>query len=256
MITESDVIAACRTIFGNQVTINRNFLITYLRPSCVKSAYRKLAKENHPDLFTKDPVHVQEKQTALFRDILAAYVTLNLFFRQREQISSSLDESTKPERTPAYHRTSDSLRQSHSGTYYTGMIPKRILHIGQYLYYRGEISFSTMLNALICQRKQRPSVGDIALQWGWLDAVGLGKILGVRNRPILFGEKAVLLHLLSAFQVNTILSYQRSHQARLGDFFVQQNILSADQIDNLVQDLKDHNAAVHASRVAQSHRHH
>src|SRR5512146_2156418 len=82
MISETEVVRACQTLFGEHVDISREFLY-YVQPSGVKSAYRKKAKETHPDLFAGDPVHIQQKQTEMFRQILHAYDVLNVFFKQR-----------------------------------------------------------------------------------------------------------------------------------------------------------------------------
>jgi hypothetical protein len=258
-VTETEIVQACRTIFGKNINISRDFLY-YMQPSGARSAYRKRAKENHPDLFTNDPVHVQQKQTALFRDILHAYDTITLFFKQRDQ--GACDRSPhvhqtrpKPENgKPAHHKTSAGRKTNNA--YYSGMIPNRILQIGQYLYYRGKISFGSMIDAVVWQRKQRPSIGEIAVQWGLLEAADLGTIMKACDRPRFFGEKAVELGLLTTFQVNTILLYQRSQQMRLGDYFVQHTIVATEEMEQLVQDLTEHNAAVLASRVGSRQRQH
>jgi curved DNA-binding protein CbpA len=83
-ITETDVVQACQTLFGKELNVSKDFL-SYMQPSGVKSAYRKKAKEHHPDFFAADPLHIQQKQTVLFREILRAYDVLNLFFKQREK---------------------------------------------------------------------------------------------------------------------------------------------------------------------------
>lgn len=256
-ITETDVVQACRTLFGKEVNVSRDFLY-YVQPSGVKSAYRRKAKEHHPDLFASHAPHVQQQQTALFREILDAYDTLNLFFKQREEVArsaslrSGANQAGRREK-PAQPRPAQAASQPRDNTYFRGTVPSRSLQIGQYLYYRGKISFNALINALVWQRKQRPTLGDIALQWGWLDAAGLERIYKACNRPKKFGEKAVELGILTVFQVNTILMYQRSQQTRLGNFFVDNNILASDELEALVDDLKRHNAAViagmnHANR--------
>jgi hypothetical protein len=110
------------------------------------------------------------------------------------------------------------------------------------LYYRGKISFGALIKALIWQRKQRPSFGDIALRWGMLDTDRIDKVAGTYDGPRMFGEKAVRLGLLTIFQVNTILLYQRSQQDRLGSYFVLNNILSPDELDRAARELREHNA--------------
>lgn len=258
LIKEAEVVRACQTLFGDHVDISRDFLF-YIQPSGVKSAYRKMAKENHPDLFASDPLHVQQKQTARLREIIAAYDLLNTFFKQREEgawkpgvkpfrVQAKKTEQPQPAPSQQPPRKGDNV-------YYTGTVPRRILQIGQYLYYRGKITFAALISALVWQRKQRPTIGDIAIQWGLLDQDGVNRIFGLCGKPRLFGEKAVELGLLSVFQVNTILLYQRSQQDRLGKYFIDNEILSSRQLDELVSELKEHNAGILASSASRRRYH-
>jgi hypothetical protein len=254
-ITETDVVQACRTLFGKDIDISRDFL-SYVQPSGVKSAYRKKAKETHPDLFASDPLFIQQKKTVLFREILSAYDVLNLFFKQRDEGAwNPAPGAFRPHRKSGADRqsappSSEPARARRSGSsYYRGSVPLRTLQIGQYLYYRGKISFEALINALIWQRKQRPSLGDIALRWGLLDSGGIEQIARACDRPRRFGEKAVELGLLSIFQVNTILLYQRSQQDRLGTYFILGRTLSPSEIERLASELKEHNARILANSM-------
>jgi len=233
-IAETEVVQACQALFGKHIDISRDFL-HYMQPSGVKSAYRKKAKETHPDLFAADPPHIQKKQTELFREILRAYDVLNLFFEQRE------GGAWKPGPRPPPHPASDRKRDE---TRYRGNVPPRTLQIGQYLYYRGMIPFGALINALVWQRSQRPSFGDIAFRWGLLDREDLDRISRSCERPRLFGDKAVELGLLTIFQVNTILLYQRSQQGRLGTYFALNKVLRQEELERLVRELNEHNTAV------------
>lgn len=248
IISETEVVRACQTLFGDHVDISRDFLY-YVQPSGVKSAYRKKAKETHPDLFAGDPIHIQQKQTEVFRQIMQAYDVLNLFFKQREDgVWRPGTVRPRPFRTEkqAAPKGSSPERPSDNGDdiYYHGPIPKRRLQVGQYLYYRGKITFGGLIKAVIWQRKQRPSFGDIAVQWGLLDSDGVKRIFSLCGKPRLFGEKAVELGLLTVFQVNAILLYQQSRQNRIGAYFVQNNILSQYDLDRLILDLKQHNTEI------------
>lgn len=249
-ITDAEVVLACQTLFGNTVNISRDFLHT-IQPGRVKSAYRKKAKEHHPDLFAANPVHIQQKQTDRFREIIRAYDVLNLFFLQRETGGPRTAPQTTP---PPQRKQRDNPRAAgqhaapkDGAAYYRGNLPFEVLQIGQYLYYRGKVTFDALIDSLVWQRKQRPSIGDIAVQWGWLDAGGIQTITRACARPRLFGEKAVELGLLSVFQVNAILLSQQSHQERLGDYFVRNTILTTEELESLVRELKEHNACVLAS---------
>ncbi len=254
VITETDVVQACQTLFGEDVDISRNFLYYSIQPSGVKSAYRKKAKETHPDLFAAGPAHIQQKQTALFREIIQAYDVLTLFFKQREEGAWRPDDRPWTERRAKQRRPGPGAADAPSSSvhqgddiYFRGPIPHRRLQFGQYLYYRGKITFGTLIQALVWQRKQRPTIGDIAIQWGLLDCAAVDRIFAACGRPRLFGEKAVELGLLSVFQVNTLLLYQRSLQERLGRYFVGKNILSFIEIERLAGDLKEHNARILAA---------
>jgi hypothetical protein len=101
-----------------------------------------------------------------------------------------------------------------------------------------------LIDAVVWQRKQRPVIGDIALRWGWLNNGAIEQIIrsgGVRGR---FGEKAVDLDLLTSFQVKALLFFQSSQQERLGGYFVQRNILTPEELEGLLRELREHNARV------------
>jgi hypothetical protein len=109
------------------------------------------------------------------------------------------------------------------------------------------ISYRTLIEALVWQRRQRPSIGETAQRWGWLNETAIRTILNQRgNRR--FGEKAVDLGLLTPFQVRTLLFYQRSRHQRLGQYFVQKGLLSPADLDELVRQLEAHNSRVRAQR--------
>jgi len=247
-ITDTEVVRACEVLFGNTININKDF-IHAMQPGGVKSAYRRQAKENHPDLFAANPVHIQQKQTDRFREIIRAYDTLNLYFKQLgdhpKQANTATSHAARPDKQK--NTASRPSASADKDAHYRGNIPLQTLQIGQYLYYRGKITFDALIQSLIWQRKQRPSMGDIALQWGWIDSEGLERINKACDRQRRFGEKAVEMGLLTVFQVNAILLNQSSQQDRLGIYFVQNNMLTEDELDLLVRDLKEHNACVLAS---------
>lgn len=244
-ITESQVLLACQTLFGSEIPASRAFL-QYLQPSGVKSAYRRKAKETHPDIIAGTDPGLQKQQSLLFVEILKAYDVLNAFFKQRERGLWRLPAATPP-RTRARPRPHAGTTQRPDGNADLKRprpIPKRPLEFGRYLYYRGCISYKTLIEAVTWQRIQRPAIGDIALQWGWLNSIGIQQVLNARHVFGRFGEKAVGLGLLSSFQVKTLLYFQRSQQERLGRYFVLNGFLSQHELDRLVADLDDHNARI------------
>jgi hypothetical protein len=247
-LTENEVLQACRTLFGSETNVCRGFL-SYVQPGGAKSAFRKIAKETHPDLFAREASLVQKHQTALFQEIRRAYEIINLFFKQRDEGSwpprSQVDVSDVPRREYRHTRTDGRSKEPfHAGAGTRKPLPFHCLELGRFLYYQGMISYEELISALVWQRRQRPIIGDIALRWGWLNTSAIERILGTMTLAGRFGEKAVNLGLLSLFQVNTLLYYQRSQQERLGRYFVQKNILTPERLERMVRELFEHNAAV------------
>jgi len=237
-LLESDVMKACRTLFGPEPDIGRGFLL-YLQPCGVKSAYRKKAKETHPDFFYTEDHCVQQQKTELFRKIMEAYEIVNRFLKERQKGLWVPNKDTAPK----------SARKQNNDAYYCrGPVPFYNLEIGSYLFYSGQISYWELIEALTWQRMQRPIIGNVALRWGWLAKPSIVRITAAGNAPGRFGEKAVRLGLLSDFQVRTLLYYQRSQQERLGKYFITKKILTSDQLDHFVQKLQVHNARVLASK--------
>jgi curved DNA-binding protein CbpA len=247
-LSESQVIQACQTLFGADVNVGKGFLF-YLQPAGLKSAYRKKAKETHPDLFSSHAPQVQKTQASRFRDVVRAYDIVSQFVKQREDGLWRAPRRRNATRQYARKRppgkpNKRTCPNAGGNAFSERAVPLRPLQIGHYLYYRDLITYRALIDAVVWQRKQRPIIGDIALRWGWLDTAAIERIIRATNRAGRFGERAMGLGLLSAFQVKTLLFFQRSQQERLGAYFVKKNILTRELLDALVRELHDHNAHV------------
>jgi hypothetical protein len=229
-----------------------------------RSAYRKKAKEVHPDFYALASLNVQKRQSLLFQTVLRAYEIVDLFIKTRENRSwhsSSQDQTlnTRDQHHCKYERAyKPSDEGSASGYFCRRPLPDRVLELGRYLYYSGRISYKALIDALVWQRKQRPHIGQIAMRWGWLNAAAIDQITRLTKHPGRFGERALQAGLLNSFQVNTLIYFQRSQQERLGRYFVQKNILDRVELERLVQELHKHNEAVrsdikHTSPMSSSH---
>ncbi len=252
LISEADIIKACRTLFGPEVTLSQEFL-RYLQPSGAKSAYRQKVKETHPDSFAGLDSRVQREKTGMFQELVAAYETVSDFFKQRESglwvvWDRAPASPSAPDRTAGKTRCREGnsgFRPEREAPFRPGgFLPSRPLEIGLFLYYQGIITYRQLIDALIWQRKQRPNLGDIAQRWGWLSEQDVKAILRHRGLFGRFGEKAVTLEFLTERQLNTLLFYQRSRQQKLGRYFVEHCILSAEEMERLATEQKTHNARV------------
>lgn len=237
------ILQACRTLFGQQPVINLEFLAT-LQPRRARSAYRVQVKAHHPDRFDNAPQHVRQYQTERFREIYQAYGLLKSFLESR-QTSDNPPAPARPAKTakaagqqtsgPRHHnRTADYERHPH--------IPDIPLEFGMFAYYSGKILYPQLVQALRWQRRQRPNLGDIAIQWGWLTNDQVRDILRHRDHSQRFGKRAVEMNFLRTSQVEALLAHQQSLQQQLGQIFVDRGLMSRSEVSRLAQKLEQHNA--------------
>lgn len=239
---DTNILDACRTLFGNGGTISADFLLR-IKPSDIKSAYRKRAKETHPDLFIANDPAEQQRKTDRFRVVNEAYDIIRKYCerRDRAKVWSKTRGRTRTARNRAA-RATPSFTVDNAGWRFRGAVPERRLEIGRYLYYRGSIPYHALIKALAWQMRQRPAVGAIAKQWGWLNDKTIIRILTHRGKASLFGERALELGLLTSYQARLLVAYQQTVQKKLGRYFVENGLLSHDEVEALADDLRRHNA--------------
>lgn len=237
--SDTNILDACRTLFGATICASPEFLLR-LKSTDVKSAFRKRAKETHPDLFVVHDPAAQRKRADTFQVVNEAYDIIRKYCERRDRVTTGAQLRSRRRKsasaTPSFH-------VDNRGWRFRGVIPEQRLEIGRYLYYRGCIPYRTLIKALAWQMRQRPAVGAIAKQWGWLNDNTIRAILSFRGRPHrLFTERAQQLGFLTAHQARLLLAYQRTVQKRLGRYFVEQGHLSHEEMEILAADLRRHNA--------------
>jgi hypothetical protein len=240
MFRENEIYAACRVLFGPDIQLSYEFL-TYLQASGARSAYRRRAKEIHPDLVAGADELVRNEHSRLFRQLAEAFDLVSGFLESRAMAlhcTPAATESAPQGQRPPSQR--EKRTREDRTSYFRGGVPARPMQIGLYLYYRGAISYRELIEALLWQRKQRPSIGNIARRWGWLSTEDVYDILrGVQIGR--FGDRAVAMDLLTPFRLQTLLKFQRCRQQRLGEFFLEQEILTGATLERLIADLAEHN---------------
>lgn len=226
---------ACRTLFGEEVNLGPEFL-TYLQQSGAKVAFRTQAKQHHPDYFAEASPEVRARQTARFREIHQAYHLLSRYLEQRRfpRVPAPSPKPAPRSDRQQPHRKTPHRTEKHE-------VPPLPMEFGIFAWYRGKIDYCELIDALVWQRRQRPAIGAIACHWGWLNEGMVRRILGHRGPGGRFGRKAVELGLLSSLQVEALLRHQRTHQQRLGQYFIDRGLMSAAEADLLANDLERHN---------------
>ena len=253
-ISEAEVFRACRTLFGPELQLNRDFL-HYLQPAGARTAYRKKAKQTHPDRFAVATNLIRDKQQRLFQDLNQAHETVQIFLKQQKNRlpGRNFRSSHSNYQPPPQRRRQDRPPYSR---YYRGPLPPRPLQFGLFLYYLGIIPFSAVISAISWQRQQRPILGEIARRWGWLDDRQIKQVLAYRNGGSKFGERAEQLGLLSSLQVRAMLLHQRTRQQQMGQYFVEQGLFNEKNLNLLLGKLAEHNQTYRHSFSGQYYFHH
>ena len=235
-----EVFDACGLLFGSKVEISLDFL-KYLDLSGLRSAYRKKALETHPDR-ARALGRDEAKMSDRFREVTLAYERLIPIVNNKGAVPLQGQSSVKKnnEKTNAGHQA----KRHFSDLFYTKEIPKRELLLGQFLYYSGLISWRTLMRAITWQRRQRPLIGQIALEWEMISHHEIQRILMRRNLKGKFGERAIRLGYLSRFQLMALLGKQRNLQCPIGEFFVNEGILRFQDMEVMTKRQKIHNRDV------------
>lgn len=257
-VSKQDLFKACESLFGTDIDISVEFL-RYLKPAGVKAAYRKKAMETHPDraaVVANAPDFLEQR----FKEVSVAYQLLldflanpwkysldekgSLYVRKQQPRPAKPTKPVKPVRpTGPVVRPAGRPKAAKPPMepHYVGRMPSRRLLFGQYLYYSGQISLATLIKAIVWQRLQRPSLGAIAMSWGWLEGSDITDILRRRQFGEKFGECALRLGRLSRFQVGKLLEKQKAIQPLIGKYFTDQNLVSSAYVFKQIVNMKMHN---------------
>jgi hypothetical protein len=124
-------------------------------------------------------------------------------------------------------------------------LPRRRLRFAEFLYYSGRVRWTELVEAIAWQRAQRPALGRIAVDFGFLHPDDIGVILERRREAAAnatpFGEWAVRLGYLTPFQLLAALGQQLRLQRPIGQFFVERGLLEAEEIDLIRRRILRHN---------------
>jgi len=232
-----EVSEACRVLFGPEIEVSVDFL-KYLQPEGLKSAYRRKALETHPDrsnAIQKSRRHMND----LFIEATLAYHKL------RPLVGGKVPFQPENRRKkPGHYQKKTQRKRGFSHTVNTKNIPNRKLLIGQFLYYSGLISWQVLIDAIVWQRRERPRIGDIALEWKMLNKMDVQRILRWKGLNEKFGERAISLGYLNRFELMALLGKQRNLKYPIGEYFVQNKILRVADIEFMVKRHQTHNQKI------------
>jgi DnaJ-like protein len=258
-VTLEDVVAAGRVLFGP----------TFVAEGpgwrdALKTTYRRRAMETHPDR-ARAMGRTESDLAREFRKVAEAYRVLSALRagplparapppapRPRAPAPPSPrppgPAARRPE--PAAHAGPPPPRATAGPRLRTGVrpqdLPRRRLRFAEYLYYSGRAPWTAFVDSIAWQRRQRPALGRIAVELGFLAAEDVAEILERRRlaseQRVPFGEYAVRLGYLTSFQLLATLGRQLRLQRRIGEFFVERGLLEAGDVDEVRRRIWRHNA--------------
>ncbi|MGC4116745.1 MAG: molecular chaperone DnaJ [Myxococcales bacterium] len=206
----------------------------------LRHAFQRRAFETHPDraVALGRPVTQLESE---FQAVNAAYHLL----QTRRLVPESHRAPTPPPPPPApaatspraSPRASASIPHPAADHFYEGRCPKRRLRLGEMLYFKGHISWRTLMSALSWQRRQRPLLGQLAVEWGFLTQEQVQDLLLERCRSgsrLPFGEYAFRRGAITSFQLMALVGRQRQLQRPLGEYFVERGLLGAEVLARMI----------------------
>jgi hypothetical protein len=124
-------------------------------------------------------------------------------------------------------------------------LPRRKLRFAEYLYYSGRVPWTVFVDAITWQRAQRPPLGRIAVEFGFLTPERVAEILERRRRDAAqgtpFGEYALGRGYVTPFQLLAMLGQQLRLQRRIGEFFVERGHIEPGDVDEIRARLLRHN---------------
>ena len=120
-------------------------------------------------------------------------------------------------------------------------MPNCRVRFAQYLFYKGVIDWNTIIDALVWQKKNRPRVGQIGLDFGYFEESTINFILSNRSLGLLFCRAAVELGFISNYQSLTMIGRQKQFNAPIGRFFTERGILSPIKLQVYLNELANYN---------------
>lgn len=187
----------------------------------IRTAFRRRAFDTHPDRAT-GMGRTERDQKEAFIEVQRAYTTLMELAKRRP--TSGTARSTKAYTTRKHTEASHSTRS---------------LRFGEYLLKARLVTWKALAQAVAWQQVQRPRIGELAIESGFLTRTQVKEVLDARRRKgefhILFADYAVSMGLLTQFQQMILVGRQRRMQRPIGQYFVENNLLSKEELNRALR---------------------
>lgn len=180
--------------------------------AALRRAFHRRARETHPDR-AASLGRSEAEMADEFRRVVEAFAILD---------GAAAEDLNRPGAADAPVRVAPKGRR---------------LRFSELLYYSGRISWHDHLEALAWQRRMRPALGRLALDWSFLSQTELSDALcrHVREgRGERLGDFLVRGGYLSPFQLLALLGKQRMMGYPIGRFFVERGLCTQAEVDDII----------------------
>ncbi len=253
-LRQSEVLAAFRLLFSSETEIDLQF-VDSVQHAQLKSAYRKKALRTHPDRYASQGKEVQRIYSERFIQVSRAYDTLSHYLTLRQQgwrwkaVAPVQTERTERKPQPARQQAwtaseaprSRSREGEFTGSFWQRNIPPRYLRFAEFLYFSRVISWKSLVNALVWQRRQRPRIGEIAQKWRWVSGSQVEAAVKDRRPGERIGEVFLRHKLLTPFGLGVLLRQQQRIQKPIGLYFVRHGLMSEWEVGRHLHNQRLHN---------------
>jgi hypothetical protein len=214
----------------------------------LKAAFRRRAMETHPDR-ARALGRAERDLAREFDAVRAAYEVLSALEVLPPRAPRAAATPAAPAAPPreAQPPPREARAPSRAGrAAQAGPLPARRLRLAEFLYYSGRVPWTAFVESVAWQRGQRPALGRIAVEMGFLSQADVLALLSRRRAEgaagVPLGAYAVGRGALTAFQRLAALGRQARMQRPIGAFFVETGMLRPDELDLLHGAMARHNA--------------
>jgi hypothetical protein len=267
-IQKSEIEYKLSFIMGKRLSLHNPDVLNLTVQDLKKNYYRR-AKELHPDTASQSGIS-ESLLTERFKRLSESYNFLLEYWQNRD-FSSLLKEDqyknqyrTKPSQKQRAKKNTQATRDFQKGEerktahryrqqqgknetpkrFYTGPMPKTEMRFAQFLYYSKKIDWNTFVQALSWQWKNRPRLGEIAVEKGYLKHAEIITILRHSFPGELFGKAAIRLGFLSERELFLLLGHQQLLNKPIGLFFIEQCSFPQSEIEKQLAQMKKFNTEV------------
>lgn len=207
------------------------------REDLIRRVYRKRALTTHPDravLTGRDPIQMERA----FQRVSESYrLLMEKIVLQKGSTPSPQTVRVNKGKAPRAGRQAGHVAVG----YYKGYVPQKKLRFAEYLYYRRMITWEQLVASLSWQFMNRPKLGELARDKGWLDSKQVMVILKKKKSSQRFGLVAVQQGYISVERCKSLLVLQRNLGLPIGKYFQLEGILGREALDRSLMEFIVHN---------------